>query len=63
MGLAIRPGSANLTVLESTSLSDNNSLEEPARVVPKESRLENPGVESAHEFPPRSLSILRWETR
>jgi alpha-L-arabinofuranosidase len=63
MGLGAGPGGANLFVLQAESLSDNNSLEEPVRVTPKELRLENTGVEFPHEFPPRSLSILRWKAR
>ncbi len=56
-------GDATVTVLESKSLADNNSLEEPARIVPKESRLSDAGAAFSHRFPPRSLSILRLKTR
>jgi alpha-L-arabinofuranosidase len=59
-GVIARGGT--VTVLESANLSDNNSLEEPRRLVPREAALENTGAEFGHEFPARSLSILRMKT-
>ena len=59
VGLEAAPRTAALTILESENLSDNNSLEQSSKVAPKESRLANAGSEFPHEFPPRSLSILR----
>jgi alpha-L-arabinofuranosidase len=52
-------GDAIVTVLESASLGDNNSLEDPTRLVPMESRIVNAGVEFSHHFSPRSLTVLR----
>ena len=63
LGLEAAPRTAALTILESANLSDNNSLEQPSKVTPKESPLANPGPEFSHQFPPRSLSILRLKTR
>jgi len=54
---------AQTTVLKSTSLSDNNSLDEPERVVPVETVIENAGNQFRHEFPPYSLTVLRLRTR
>ena len=50
---------AALTVLSSASLMDNNSLRRPAAVVPVETEIAIAGTEFEHEFPPRSLSIIR----
>ncbi len=50
---------ATVTTLTSGSLSDNNSLDEPARVVPAESRIRTAGQEFNYEFPSRSLTVLR----
>jgi alpha-L-arabinofuranosidase len=54
---------ATLTVLSSASDSDNNSLDNPQSVVPQESQIAVAGPEFTHEFPPRSLSILRLKTK
>lgn len=51
------------TVLQSASLSDNNSLEQPQRVVPLERMLNGVGSKFAHEFPARSLTVLRLKTK
>jgi alpha-L-arabinofuranosidase len=51
------------TVLQSASLSDNNSLEQPQRVVPLERVLNGVGSEFAHEFPARSLTVLRLKMK
>jgi alpha-L-arabinofuranosidase len=61
-GAGITAQGGTVTVLESMNFSDNNSLEEPLKVTPRESRLENAGPEFLHEFPARSLSILRLKT-
>jgi alpha-L-arabinofuranosidase len=55
-------GDAIVTVLESASLGDNNSLEDPTRLIPRESRIVNAGVEFSHRFSPRSLTVLRLKT-
>ena len=54
---------ATVTVLHSASVSDNNSLDEPTKVAPKESRLENASTDFAHEFPAHSFTVLRLKTR
>ncbi|MEN6425471.1 MAG: alpha-L-arabinofuranosidase C-terminal domain-containing protein [Phycisphaerales bacterium] len=58
----IRPDAA-VTVLTSADLSDNNSLDEPNRVAPAESRITTPAGKFAHEFPGHSLTILRIRTQ
>lgn len=55
--------SGTVTLLTSGKLSDNNSLDEPMRVAPVENRLPPIGPGTAHEFPARSLSVLRLKTR
>ena len=55
--------SGALSVLTSGNLSDNNSLDEPMRVSPVESRLHEVAPGFAHEFPAHSLSVLRLKTR
>lgn len=54
---------AQATVLQSASLSDNNSLEQPKRVLPTESMVSDVGAKFSHEFPPRSLTVLRLKTK
>ena len=54
---------ADLMVLSSERLSDNNSLDRPDRVVPAASGLDAAGSSFAHRFPPFSLSVLRLKTR
>lgn len=51
------------TVLQSASLSDNNSLEQPQRVVPLERVINGVGSDFTHEFPARSLTVLRLKTK
>jgi alpha-L-arabinofuranosidase len=46
-------------VLHSADLSDNNSLEQPHRIVPQEQIVENVSTAFEHTFPPQSLTILR----
>ncbi len=58
----IRPN-GTIAVLTSSDLSDNNSLDEPRRVVPVETQMNNAGREFSHEFPARSFSLLRLKTR
>jgi alpha-L-arabinofuranosidase len=50
---------AGVSVLQSALLSDNNSLDEPNRIAPVESRIDSAAQEFEHVFPPRSLTILR----
>lgn len=54
---------AAVTVLTSASLSDNNSLEEPGKVTPVESRVDATAAGFEHEFPPRSFTVLRIKTQ
>jgi alpha-L-arabinofuranosidase len=54
---------AQVTVLTAAALTDNNSLEEPAKVVPVERNLRATGPNFQHTFPPYSLTILRLKTR
>jgi alpha-L-arabinofuranosidase len=51
------------TVLKSGSLSDNNSLDEPEKVVPTESTITIAGAAFTHNFPPYSFTALRLKTR
>jgi alpha-L-arabinofuranosidase len=50
---------AKVIVLRSSSLEDNNSLEEPEQIVPQDETLDLARLEFAHEFPRYSLTILR----
>ena len=54
---------AQLTVLASTRLADNNSLENPTNVIPAVTSLSIPGAEFAHGFPANSLTVLRLKTK
>jgi hypothetical protein len=42
---------------------DNNTLAEPAKVVPVARQVEMPGSQVKHEFPPYSLTILRFKVK
>jgi alpha-L-arabinofuranosidase len=50
---------ASLTVLKSNQASDNNSLENPKKIVPVSSIMPMSGNTFTHEFPAYSLSIIR----
>ncbi len=50
---------AQLTVLTSARLTDNNSLDTPTKVVPATSIINVSGPQFTHEFPANSLTILR----
>jgi alpha-L-arabinofuranosidase len=52
---------ARLISLSSARLADNNSLDQPKLVFPVESRIEKAVSQFTHEFPPYSLSILRFQ--
>jgi alpha-L-arabinofuranosidase len=54
---------ATLTVLKSDRLDDNNSLENPTKIVPVTSKLRVIGTKFTHEFPPCSLMVMRFTTR
>jgi alpha-L-arabinofuranosidase len=52
-----------ITVLTSASSSDNNSLDQPKKVVPAEIRTSGAASDFTHEFPARSLTVLRVKTK
>lgn len=62
-GVAKVKGQANVMVLTAGSLKDENSLAEPRKVAPEESRLAVNGPLFAHTFPPQSLTVLRLAAR
>lgn len=53
-------GEGTCTVLKSDRPDDNNSLEDPRRIVPSTTPAR---VEGMHEFPPCSLTVLRLRKR
>jgi hypothetical protein len=53
------PASGSLTVLTSANPTDENSFEEPKRIVPVTTRLSGVGRTLTQVFPPYSLSIVR----
>lgn len=55
--------SGRAIVLSSGSPDNRNSLDEPAKVVPKEQRLDHVAATFHHEFPAYSVTILRLKTR
>lgn len=62
-GLGPIAATAQATVLQSVSLSDNNNLEQPKKVAPTETTISNAGQNFSHEFPARSLTVLRLKTK
>jgi alpha-L-arabinofuranosidase len=58
-GAAGVSGRASATVLGSAMLDDNNSLDEPRRIIPRTSDIESVSSRFEHEFPPYSLTVLR----
>lgn len=62
-GVAKVTGTAKVMVLTAGSLKDENSLTEPRKVAPAESRLAVNGPQFAHTFPPQSLTVLRLPAR
>jgi alpha-L-arabinofuranosidase len=63
LGMPHVRGDALVTVLKSASLSDNNSLDDPTKIIPQEAPLKVAGAELAHEFPAYSLTVLRLRTQ
>ena len=51
--------SGTVTVLASADPTDENSLENPNKVVPKESPLADAGDNFVHSFPGNSVSVIR----
>ncbi|HET7624318.1 MAG TPA: alpha-L-arabinofuranosidase C-terminal domain-containing protein [Verrucomicrobiae bacterium] len=58
-GIGHLSSKAHVTLLTSAELSDNNSLDEPRKVVPQASEVSIPGNDFNYEFPPNSLTVLR----
>ena len=56
------PASARAIVLTSEQSTDENSLEQPAKVSPKTETLKLPGATWRHPFPGNSLTVLRVKT-
>jgi alpha-L-arabinofuranosidase len=52
-------GKAQVITLSSEQLADNNSLDQPTKVVPVYGTLETSGDHFGYEFPPNSLTIVR----
>ena len=51
--------SGTVTVLASADPLDENSLENPNKVVPQESPLADAGADFVHTFPGNSVSVIR----
>ena len=62
-GVARIAPEAAVTELKSASRFDNNSLDQPMKVTPTQSRIDAVGSQFTHEFPPYSLSVIRLKTR
>ena len=56
-------GSEGKAVTLSGKLNDVNSMDEPARISPVESKLENAGENFKYTFPARSMTVLRIRVR
>jgi alpha-L-arabinofuranosidase len=54
---------AGLTVLTSPAPTDNNSLEQPTKIVPRTSRVQLDASNGALQLPPYSLSLLRMTSQ
>ena len=54
---------AAVTTLASASLRDNNTLDEPRKVVPQTSEIDHAGPASTIEFQPYSSTLIRFKTR
>lgn len=54
---------ASVTLLTSDNPLDENTFEQPTRIVPQTTALKFAGPSLAHTFPPHSLSIIRVATR
>ena len=58
-GVRFVSNSAQMTVLTSANPADNNSLERPTKIQPRESSLTIRDGQFTHEFPAYSLTVLR----
>lgn len=54
---------AAVTTLASVSLRDNNTLDEPRKVVPQTSEIDNAGPASTIQFQSYSFTLIRFKTR
>ncbi len=54
---------ASATVLTSPDPMDENTIDEPAKVVPVTRTIENAGPSFTHTFPANSVTVLRLKTR
>src|SRR5439155_25531294 len=52
-----------ITVLKAEKASDNNSLENPAKIVPITFKTAISGPNFTHEFPANSFSLIRVKTK
>ncbi|HTE18844.1 MAG TPA: alpha-L-arabinofuranosidase C-terminal domain-containing protein, partial [Armatimonadota bacterium] len=59
---SLRPTGQAL-VMTSASTADENSLEQPERIVPRPAPVEGVSPEFTHTFPARSVTVLRLQTR
>ncbi|HBF34071.1 TPA: hypothetical protein DDW35_05865 [Candidatus Sumerlaeota bacterium] len=59
-GLQGKLGKGICTTLSAHSLTDENTFDQPKKVAPKTSDLPAYAVGCTHEFPPYSVTILRW---
>ena len=62
-GLAGFAPPAQMTVLTSARLTDNNSLEDSAKVAPVTTSLTISDLKFVHDFPANSLTVLRLKTK
>jgi alpha-L-arabinofuranosidase len=58
-GLNGKVKSGTVTVLASAASTDENSLDNPNKVVPKESPLADAAANFVHSFPANSVSVIR----
>jgi alpha-L-arabinofuranosidase len=54
---------AQLTLLTSAQLNDNNSLETPTKILPVTSEVTLSGNTLSHQFPANSFTVLRFKTK
>lgn len=62
-GISSVAGPATAIVLTSESATDENTLEEPAKVTPKTQTLKVSGPNFRHSFPGNSVTVIRLRTR
>jgi alpha-L-arabinofuranosidase len=58
-GASLASTDANVLVLKSERGTDNNSLDQPGRIVPQHQTAAISGPGFSHEFPPYSLTVMR----